>query len=204
MARRRKGAKPTDPMEAARLRAAERDRERDPASWGVGVETLALAANDAVEASADLAGRLVRVRRNDVFALLHGRGKLSGSAHDAVRRLQADIAILHRTRGGASDWRPRVDEARSPTAFADARLRAGTRIEAALRLCGAASARLLTALCEPDVVLGRPGEWRGVVLRETDEKLADAQGAILRVACENLAGAYLELDRVRRKDTGAR
>ena len=37
-----------------------------------------------------------------------------------------------------------------------------------------------------------------VVARETGEGLADAQGAILRVACENLAGAYGLLNRGRR------
>jgi hypothetical protein len=34
-----------------------------------------------------------------------------------------------------------------------------------------------------------------VVERESGERLADAQGAVLRAACENLAGAYAALDR---------
>jgi hypothetical protein len=112
-----------------------------------------------------------------------------------VRRLQADIAALHRTSEGVTDFRPRVDASRRPDAFGDHRRRAGARVEAALRLSGAASAALLAALCEADVVLGRSGDWRAVVLRETGETLPDAQGAILRAACENLAGAYRTLDR---------
>ena len=60
---------------------------------------------------------------------------------------------------------------------------------------GAVSARLLVALCEPDVVLGRAADWRAVVERESGETLADAQGAILRMACENLAAAYGMADR---------
>jgi hypothetical protein len=43
-------------------------------------------------------------------------------------------------------------------------------------------------------VEGRAEDWRAVVERETGERLADAQGAALRAACENLAGAYRLLD----------
>jgi hypothetical protein len=61
-------------------------------------------------------------------------------------------------------------------------------------MAGPSSARLLSALCEPEVVLGRGAEWRVIVERETGETLADAQGAALRMACENLAGAYRMLE----------
>ena len=50
-------------------------------------------------------------------------------------------------------------------------------------------------------VLGRSADWRNVVERETGETLPDAQGAILRMACENLAGAYGSADRARAKDS---
>ena len=137
----------------------------------------------------------MRARRQDVFDTLRARGRLSSAALDAVRRLQDDIACLHRTQLGAVNYAPRVDRSIEPQAFSDARRRAGARIEAALARAGAASARLLVALCEPDVVLGRAADWRAVVERETGETLADAQGAILRMACENLAGAYGMADR---------
>jgi hypothetical protein len=198
MARRKRASRPSDPLEIARRRLAERQRQNDPVTWGVALEAVRLPANAAVEISADRAGRVVRVRRNDVFAILHGRGKLSPRAHEAVRRLQDDIAILHRTCRGGGDFTPRVDASRRPDDFTQARARAGARIDAALRLSGAASARLLAALCESDVVLGRAADWRAVVLRETGEGLADAQGAILRAACENVAGAYATLDRAPR------
>ena len=198
MARKRRSARPSDPVEIARRRLAERERDRDPASWGVERAALRLAANIDVEATADRAGRISKVRRHDVFALLNSRGKLSDGALGAVRRLQDDIAHLHRADQGVADFRPRVDASRRPETFGETRRRAGRRIEAALRLSGAASARLLAALCEADVVLGRPGDWRAVVRRETGETIPDAQGAILRAACENLAGAYQALDRTPR------
>ena len=195
MARKHRTVGPTSPEEIARRRAAERERARDPAAWGVDANGLRLAANAAVETSVDLAGRIVRARRADVFELLRARGTLSPGGYDAVRRLQDDMAVLHRTHAGGGDYSPRVDRSRNPATFNEIRHRAGIRVQAALSLAGAASAVLLAALCEADVVLGRPGEWRDVVARETGERLPDAQGAVLRVACENLAGAYRSVDR---------
>ena len=185
-------------MEIARRRALERIRERDPAQWGLSTDALALPANADVVRQSDLVGRTTRARRQDVFDLLHARGKLKQEALDAVRRLQDDIAALHRSPGGIGNLTPRVDRSRDPQGVSDARLRAGGRIEAALALAGPSSARLIAALCEPEIVLGKSADWRAVVLRETGERLPDAQGAILRAACENLAGAYARVDKARR------
>jgi hypothetical protein len=195
VSRAKKSARPADPMEIARRRAAERARDGDPAQWGVNGEALSLGVNAGVTIQADAAGRPARVRRQDVFDLLSARGRLGPAALTAVRRLQEDIAGLHRTALGGVDYSPRVDRSINPGGFGEARLRAGARIEAALALAGPASARLLGALCEPEVALGRAADWRAVVERETGETLADAQGATLRAACENLAGAYAIIDR---------
>ncbi|HEY5107259.1 MAG TPA: hypothetical protein VII73_10890 [Caulobacteraceae bacterium] len=199
MAGRRHRARPSDPMDIARRRAAERVCAQDPARWGVDASQMTLGANHAVEIGTDAAGRVSRARRVDVFDAFLRRGKLSAAGHDAVRRLQDDIAILHRAVGGSGEYAPRVDRSRNPLAFTDRRRAAGRRIEAALSGAGPASARLLAALCEADVVLGHAGCWRRIVARETGESLADGQGAILRAACENLAGAYCLIDRGRRE-----
>jgi hypothetical protein len=200
MARKRKPARPADPMAIARRRAAERLAERDPAAWGVNQGALELAANAAVTGRPDGAGRAPRLRRQDVFDSLLARGALSQGAHAAVRRLQDDIAVLHRTaRGGGCGFTPRVDRSVDPEAFTDARRRAGARIEAVLALAGSASAALLAALCESDTVFGRAADWRAVVAAHTAERLPDAQAAVLRAACENLAGAYAAVDRKGRK-----
>ena len=198
MSRKRKVARPSDPMEIARRRAAERLRAQDPSTWGLDREALSLPAGGSVIANLDAAGRVVRARRQDVFDLLQARGRLSADGVEAVRRLQNDIACLHRTATGGGDFTPRVDRSTTPDGFSDARRRAGERIEAALSLAGDLSARVLTALCEVDVVLGRAADWRDAVARQTGETLPDAQGAVLRMACENLAGAYRRLDRSRR------
>ncbi len=190
MSRKRAKSRPTDPMEIARRRAAERERARDPAHWGLDASALALPVNEDVEARRDAAGRAVRARRQDVFDLMRARGALSQAGHDAVRRLQDDVALLHRTASGGGGYAPRVDQSRDPQSFTDSRHRAGLRVEAVLTRAGPASARLLSALIEADVVLGRPADWREVVSRETGERLPDAQAATLRAACENLAGAY--------------
>jgi hypothetical protein len=185
-------------MAIARRRAAQQEATRDPAAWGLDRESLALGANADVTVRADLAGRPIRARRQDVFDLLLARGRLGQGAFDAVRRLQDDVAFLHRCAGGVAAYAPRIDRSRAPTDSGDARHRAGRRIEAALALTGPVCGRLLTALVEPGAALGRPADWRAVVEREAGEAAADAQGAIVRLACENLAGAYALIDRGRR------
>ena len=184
---RRKRAKPADPLALARLRAAEREAARDPAAWGFNREALALAANADVEAGA----RERRVRRQDVFDRL----LTVGPSLDAIRRLQRDIAALHALAGGVACYAERIDNRSAGEAGADLRHSAAERARTVLEFTGAASARLLLALCEADVALGRPAEWRALVERESGERLADAQGAVLRAACENLAGAYAVADR---------
>ncbi|MGI8841555.1 MAG: hypothetical protein ACR2F8_12360, partial [Caulobacteraceae bacterium] len=56
MARKRRHARPADPMAIARRRAAERLAEHDPATWGVNEDALGLAANAAVEARSGAGG----------------------------------------------------------------------------------------------------------------------------------------------------
>jgi hypothetical protein len=200
MTKRRRTTRPSTPEEIARRRAEALAREREPQNWGANAEALALPANAAVAVETDLRGKVARARRRDVFELFRVRGALSQDGHDAVRRLQDDIAVLHRTLASGLDLSPKVDRSRLPDTFSERRRRAGERIEAVLTLTGPASARLITALCEPDVIHGRPPDWREVVERETGERLPDAQGALVRAACENLAGAYAVLARNRRPD----
>ncbi len=170
-----------------------------PEDWGVDTRVLRLAANADVEVSLGAGRRVVRARRQDAFDLLAARGRLDPDGLAAVRRLQEDLAVMHRTIGGSREFAPRVDSQADPQGFSDARLRAGERVRAALDRAGCATANLLIALCEPGVVLGRSVDWRAVVERATGEGLADAQGALLRMACANLAGAYRALDSERRR-----
>jgi hypothetical protein len=182
MGRRRK-AKPADPLALALRRAAE----RDPAAWGLDRAALALPANADVEAK-PAPGQGLRARRRDVFDRL-----LVGPALDAVRRLQRDLAIAHALAGGVATYGERIDRGPCDDPALDARLRAGERVRRVLVLSGPASARLLKGFLDGASAL--PPDWRAVVERETGERLADAQGAVLRAACANLAGAYVALDR---------
>jgi hypothetical protein len=187
-----------------RGQAPGRNAQAQPESWGVDTQALRLPANAEVDVRLGAGGRVVRAHRHDIFERLAARGGLEQEGLDAVRRLQEDLAMFHRTVGGTREFAPRVDVQSDPQAFFDIRLEAGARIEAAFARAGAASARLLAALCEPDAVLGQAVDWRAVVERETGERLADAQGAVLRVACANLAAAYrmTDRDRVRARPRG--
>jgi hypothetical protein len=191
----RRRTRPADPLAIAQRRAAERTQSREPASWGLDREIFRLPANAEVEMRTDPAGRPVRARRLDVFDLLFTRGRLSQGALDAVRRLQADMASLHAQAGGVAAYAEHIDRSRSGCGLDERRLRAGRRAAKVRALTGSASARLLTLLCEAGAALGQGGDWRDLVRRETGERLADAQGAVLRAACENLAEAYAILDR---------
>lgn len=188
MSRRRPKPRPANPLAIARARAAERQLARDPANWGVDRDALTLATNTEVEVRPDKAGQTLRARRCDVFDLFFARGRLSQAALDAVVQ-------LHASGGGVSAYAERIDCARDGADLTEARCGAGRRIAAALSFAGPVSARLLLAVCEFDAALGRCADWRAVVQRETGERLADAQGAILRAACENLAGAFAIMDR---------
>ena len=161
----------------------------------VGVSTMPpwrCPANADVETTPER-GRGVRARRRDVFDRL-----LAGPALEAVRRLQRDLTIARALAGGVAAYAERIDRGPGDDAGLDSRLRAGERVRRALLLSGPASARLIEAVCEGEAALGRPVDWRAIVERETGERLADAQGAVLRAACGNLAGAYAALDRKQR------
>jgi hypothetical protein len=194
MSGRSRRKRPSAPDAIARRRGLARTGDRPAEDVGVDARALKLPANADIDARRGAGGKVVRARRQDVFDLMAARGRLGAQALGAVRRLQGDMATLHRTVGGSYDFAPRVDGQGEPQGFADARLRAGERLRRALDLAGPASARLLVALCEPATVLGAALDWRAVVERETGEVLADAQGAVVRLACENLAGSYQRLD----------
>lgn len=192
--RRRRAGRPTDPVMIAKARAAAREKARDPASWGVDHTALDLPANALVVTDRDLAGRIARAARRDVFDLLRGRGRLGQQGYDAVRRLQSDLARLHARAGGVAGYRERVDHQRIVAGPGDAALEAGGRIRLVLARTGAVSASLLLALIEGQ----GPGlAWREVVARASGEVLADAQSAVVRQACENLAAAYASVCRER-------
>src|SRR6185436_1189670 len=95
MTKRRRPVRPSTPEEIARKRAEALAREREPQTWGADAEALRLPANAAVAVQKDLRGKIARARRRDVFELFRARGALSQNGHDAVRRLQDDIAIVH-------------------------------------------------------------------------------------------------------------
>ena len=177
MARPRKSRGPSTPAEIAVRRREKRVIEIAPADeGGLSPGALSLPVNATVRVQTDFAGRINRIRRQDVFDLFQARGKLGPDAYQAVRRLQDDIAVLHRVVSGGGDITPRVDRSRTADGFSDARLAAGARIEAVLDRAGASSARLLIALCEPAVISGRGSDWREIVVRVTGERLPRRPG----------------------------
>lgn len=205
MAHRTKRATPTDPAAIRRLRraaeqyqATERQRRTDPAQWGVARDALRLAANSDVEALDAAGGKVARIRRYDVFALLAARASPDRPFPEAaVRRLQNDMAVLHRTVGLAGEIH--VQGGVDPAMMSARRIESARLIDAVLHATGPMSERLLRALCEADVVHGRTSNWRAIVRAVTGEIHDHGQTALVRAACENLAAAYSAIDQAPRK-----
>lgn len=190
MARRKH--RPSDPAEIARKAYEVR---RNPALWGVSADTISLPTGADIADSAATRHKVRRVERFDVFALLHSRDGLSAGQVSAIRRLQDDIAIRHRV-DGAVRLEVVVDGGGGSREAVTARtLEAGKRIGEALSIAGLVNGRLLMELSEPAVIQGQSVNWRQAVQRVTGEHQHHAQAAAVRLACENLRLAYVEIDR---------
>lgn len=202
-----------DPAEGARL-----SKGGKPSDWGVDTETLedrALAASQAVEIKSDYRGVITGRWRYDCFELLYRRRSSESHFPDAwyfaIRRLQTDLAILHRTQGASDAIRVTGKGAVAALSVAqsneDAELRrfvisgfgmprvqAGERIYDVLTRIAKPGARLLLALCEPEIASGQSVNWHATVTKHRGEYDRHNRGKIVREACGELARAYAEID----------
>lgn len=184
MARRRK--KPTDPAEIARKAALAL---RDPSKWGFNEDAMKLPTADDVQLDRVSRANEKRAVRFDIFARFYRDGSLERRGLEAVRRLQDDIAILHRSAGvsGSGIITPlKADDE-------EAMILAGQRIETVKQFTGAHSWAILLALCEKEIK-GETREWWAMVQAVTREANRNAQGALVRAAAMNLADAYTTVE----------
>lgn len=206
MTRRRSKPKPMSPeeiaMRAAQRRAEEKIAMRNPENWGA--DGKALARQPDVRIVPGARGKVQTARRDDVFDRFLARGALSQHAHQAVRRLDADMT--ERRGEGERGSGEKVDGSGACDLVTQRMIDAGDRVDEALRLVGRRDALLLHELLEPRQVLATNGleRWRMVVVVMTGESGKDAQPAVIRSACENLVHAYREIDaRPRPRPAGA-
>lgn len=200
---------PSDPlamMEArARDRAAARAAARDPATWGVDAEIVLLPTAMDVDLVHDQRARVIAAKRSDPFDLLHAAGGLTDDQHRAARRLFRDWCLRAGVKEGAGQLALEKVDGGASEFVTDAMVDAGRRIAKAFRGdpelnvpgIGPVNAKLLEALVSPMVDEGRIIAWRGVVERVTGEKDRNAQGAMVRQACEALHQVYAEASRKR-------
>ncbi len=201
---RKSKSKPYDPaaaaLDGARQREAERARRKDPGSWGVANDTVALAEPEQVEAHTSKAKREVFAKRLDPFQSLYSRGGLSIDQHRAANRLFRDWCQSKGIK--TDDARPVLDpfarEPAPPRGPSDlvnvAMMDAHDRYEAALKAVGPGQAIILRELTTPAVMCGSLVIWRGVVERLTGETMAQVQAAVVRRACEDLRLVYEMID----------
>lgn len=200
--------KPSDPAEIARrrhaemvkageARAAERDREKRAELWGVNADAIALAANEDVIHEGETRKNVNRAMRWDAFALLLSRRALSQDAHDAVRRLQKDIAIRHRSNGASDTIRAIGDAKRGD--MLDSQIAAGERVDRAMRPLSERDRKLLRALAEREVIDGVIPDWHAVVRQITGAVDKNGHARHVRDAADALADSYRAIDSEPRK-----
>lgn len=208
MSRSKKYKRPMDPAEIARRAAILVAQGKDPSRWGIDPALLALPVNEDVDTSRDAAGRVSRAMRWDVFELMRMRSANFPLEHyEAVRRLQRDIAILHRTQGGSGALGA-MGQAAEPLQAWMTEDFSIARVLAALRLNGRPPtenwpdgelgvlarmtpwcAALLLALSE-NVISGGAVNWQATVRRITGETDRLRRAALVKQAAANLAAAY--------------
>lgn len=182
-----------DPAEAA--------RRGIPSEWGVNESALELAANADIETKQDRSVEGKRRVRYDIFALLYYRpgSKLSTPAYDAVRRLQSDMAVLHRTQGATDAIRASGVGQTGALAvvsenFSLTRVLAGERVDDALAAMTAWCAKLIRELCEVEVIRGQTPNWQAIVSKHTGERRHLAKYDHVRTAANDLAESYRRID----------
>jgi hypothetical protein len=230
--RTKRSDKPSTPEEcarralAARMLAAEaarreRDRENDPAEWGINQDLAQLATANDIQAGTDVTKKLTRAKRIDVFGLLRatpcgpaGERKtvLNGDHIIAVDRFQRDLAIRHMTAGASGTGRA----TEAPSDFPLARIAAADRLVGfgptdhfPLRAWGVLTrmrmddpehgntyAKLLLDLSLPTITRGESlPNWRDVVQTVTGEHRDAEQAGWVRRACDGLVAGYGAIDR---------
>ena len=184
-------------MRSAQRRAEERIAARNPENWGA--DGKALARQPDVQVITGARGKVQTARRDDVFDRFLARGALSQHAHQAVRRLDADMT--ERRGEGERGAGEKVDGSGSRDLVTQRMLDAGDRVDEALRLIGRRDALVLHELLEPRQVLATNGveRWRMVVLMLTGEQRAEVQSGLIRNAAENLVLAFREMDNLPRR-----
>ena len=133
-------------------------------------------------------------QRTDVFDRLLARQALSQTAHQAIRRLDADMT--DRRGEGERGAGQKVDSSGSRDLVTQRMIDVGSRVEAVLELVGRRDRYLLHELLKPRQGLVGAGveRWRQVVVVMTGEQRPDVQAGVVRSACENLVLAFREID----------
>ena len=118
-----------------------------------------------------------RAQRFDIFARFYRDGSLERRGLEAVRRLQEDIAILHRTTGVSGTGITTPNDTERDLAM----IVAGQRIETVKRQTGGHSWAILMALSAARRDLnGEVREWWALVQAVTREAHRNAQAALVR------------------------
>jgi hypothetical protein len=184
---------------------AERQAARNPELWGPSAEILRLPAHADVEVTTGARGRIVQARRCDPFDLLLSAGGLSDFQHRAARRLMRDWCIAAGVRDQERPELGKIDGGGSdPQVVNQAMIDADKRRARALKAIGGVNAKLMGALIGQMVdQLARVFVWRVIVAAVTGERDRNAQGALVRQACESLLIHYDDEDEAERRKRGA-
>ncbi len=200
--------RPADPQAILQRRAEQRASERrsagNPATWGISAEILALPTASDVGHRVGERKKIIWAKRSNAFDQLYAarrydddgrlRAGISEPQHKASQRYLADWCERYGVQTG--DALPVVDHQADGQGAVQRMIDAGRRIDEAHKRIGRVSRRVLVTLAESMIVRGEIRVWRVLVQAASGETEAHAQGAAVRIACEDLRLAYDEVDGV--------
>jgi hypothetical protein len=203
---------PSDPyaLQRAKAAAAEKARlaeiaevaaavaaagaARDPGTWGLSADIIALPSAADVKVRQVSRGRPASARRQDVFGHLRSCGSLDVVQYVAINRYCEDRAraLGVRTRDAPLDAPPGCGGAGDIVSVG--MIDAGRRVAEVERAIGRLNVQLIRALVDP-MMAGEVRVWRELVRHVTRETERHAQATAVRVAVENLRLEYEAIDK---------
>lgn len=168
-------------------RAQERLQAKEPSNWGVNTSALNLPSNDDLEGST--VGKSLFARRTSWIDRLLVKG--------SPEQISANrLSVLIATRKGEGDRPDRGTSGQGSRDLVNGKMiEAGKEIDRVLGHVGLKDRKLLVELIDPTVIHTTAAQqWAITVGILTGEKHKNAQAAVVRNACQNLAEAFRFVD----------
>lgn len=194
-----KPAKPMDPAEAARLAYDKRQAQKNPGNWGANMAAMTLPQNREVNYTEATRDKVARLERYDCFSTLG----VTVDQQRAVRRYEELMAIRYGAEG-SNKGDEKVDGGSAAQPLSARRLEAAQTMEGLSKLTDRKwSLPLIERLTQPTIVEGRRANWKAIVRQDLGLLDRDAQARAVKLAAQDLVGAWTQHDNHPQKKAAA-